>query len=98
MDRDTTDLVGISSELVKTYLYIIFNKLSNKYYIGITNNFERRLREHNFKNTHYTGRIKGEWVLVYKKEFSNYTQAKKEETRLKKAKNKKYLEWYINNN
>ncbi|MBI2029362.1 GIY-YIG nuclease family protein [Candidatus Gottesmanbacteria bacterium] len=80
------------------FLYILKNKDTNVYYIGITNNIKRRLEEHNGKHNHYTGKIPGIWKLIFSKEYNNSHDARKEETRLKKAKNKRYLEWYIDNN
>ena len=77
------------------YLYILFNKISNKYYIGITVNLNRRLIEHNSNNTHYTGKLDGNWELLYSKWFNSKINARREEIRLKKSGNRKYLEWYI---
>ena len=65
--------------------------------VGTTNDYQRRLKEQNWNNMHYTGRIKGDWKLIYLKEFSSDKEARIEESRLKKAKNKKYIEWYIIN-
>jgi putative endonuclease len=79
------------------YIYILYNKLADKYYIGITQNVNQRLSEHNSLQSHYTGKIKGDWILVYSRFYKLKLQARKEEIRLKKAKNKKYLQWYINN-
>lgn len=78
-------------------LYILINKASNNYYIGTSKNITRRLKEHNWKNHHYTSKIIGEWKLVFNKDFDNETEARQEEKRLKKAKNKKYIQWYIKN-
>jgi len=78
-------------------LYIIYNELNSKYYIGITNNLERRIIEHNRENSHYTGKVSGTWNVKFFKEYKTKEEAYKEEKRLKNAKNRKYLEWYINN-
>ena len=79
------------------YLYILSNNVANKYYIGITENLQRRLVEHNSYQKHYTGRMKGDWELLYSKQFNSKIEARQEELRLKKAKNKIYLAWYILN-
>jgi len=71
--------------------------LANRSYIGISKNPKRRLLEHNSPQSHYTGKIKGEWKLVYSKLYNSKSEARKEEIRLKKSKNKKYLKWYIEN-
>ena len=45
------------------YLYIIYSISSNKYYVGYTNNVERRLFEHNnIDNTTYTSKHRP-WIL-----------------------------------
>jgi putative endonuclease len=79
------------------YLYILYNKNANKHYIGITKDLNRRLLEHNSTNDHYTGKVSGYWELLYSKWFNSKIDARKEEIRLKKSKNKKYLDWYILN-
>ncbi|KKU37980.1 MAG: hypothetical protein UX99_C0011G0015 [Candidatus Amesbacteria bacterium GW2011_GWB1_47_26] len=79
------------------HLYILKNNSSGKYYIGVTNNIERRLREHNNANKHFTGRADGKWVVLFSKVFNSKIEARREELRLKKAKNKKYIDWYILN-
>lgn len=79
-------------------LYIIENSISAIYYIGTTNNINRRLSEHNSENSHFTGKQTGTWKLIFSKNFDNNTEALKEEIRLKRAKNKKYINWYIQNN
>ena len=80
------------------YLYILSNSYINKYYIGITSNLNNRIKEHNKKsNRGFTGK-KGYWILVFSKYFPTKIEALKEELRLKKAKNNKYLEWYIEQN
>ena len=79
------------------FLYILFNKLADKYYIGITENLQRRIIEHNSNQTHYTGKVAGDWEILYSKWFNSKIEARQEEIRLKKAGNRKYLEWYMSN-
>lgn len=79
------------------FLYILFNKIADKYYIGITENLQRRLSEHNSNQAHYTGKISGSWKILYSKWFNSKIEARQEEIRLKKAGNRKYLEWYMSN-
>ena len=79
------------------YLYILFNQILDKYYIGITNNLTRRLNEHYKKgNKGFTRKYKNEWKPIFYRQFNSKTEAIKEESRLKKAKNRKYIQWYIN--
>ncbi len=78
-------------------LYLIENILSQIRYIGITDNLSRRLKEHNRRGKHFTSRMKGSWKLVGYRNFENEILAKNEEQRLKKSKNRKYIEWYFKN-
>ena len=80
---------------VNMFLYHLANIEKKKFYIGLTNNLKRRIKEHNFETKHYTGRIKGEWKLIGYKFFEDKSEAVKEEKRLKKSKNKKYINWYF---
>ncbi len=77
------------------FLYILQNSLTKKYYIGITSDLNRRLHEHNSKNGHYTGNMPSAWEILSIRWFDSKIEARREEIRLKKSKNKTYLEWYI---
>lgn len=78
-------------------LYVLYNKEHDKYYVGVTDDLNRRLHEHNTKSKHFTGRLDGNWIVQYAKEYQSRSEAFKEEKRLKTARNRKYLEWYIKN-
>ena len=77
------------------FLYLLENIIKNKFYIGVSNDLDRRLIEHNSNNKHFTGKIRGVWKLKYYIKFDSENNARKEEKRLKKAKNKKYILWYF---
>ena len=77
------------------YLYVLCGKKTKKYYIGVTDNIERRIIEHNNNKTHFTGKQHEIWEVIFTKYFKEQCEARKEEMRLKRAKNKKYLEWYM---
>jgi len=79
------------------YLYILRGEKNNKYYIGITTNLDRRIEEHSCNKTHFTGLQHEVWKIVFTKFFDDDTLARREEIRLKKAKNRRYLEWYMGN-
>ena len=64
-------------------------------YIGTTQDIDRRLKEHNSNNRHYTGKNKGGWRLLKSIYFKDKKKARKEEKRLKRSKNKKYILWYF---
>jgi len=42
------------------FVYYLTNTEKKKFYIGLTNDLERRIKEHNYKTKHYTGRIS--WI------------------------------------
>ncbi len=79
------------------YLYILENSLSGIFYIGITLNLDKRIAQHNSQKTHFTGKINGNWKLIFSKLYKTKLEAKQEELRLKRARNKKYIRWYIDN-
>ena len=65
--------------------YIIKNSVTNRYYIGSTSNFNRRIIEHNRGQTKST-RQKGIWEAVYKEEYNTSIEAKKREKQIKSYK------------
>ncbi|MBI4119601.1 MAG: GIY-YIG nuclease family protein [Parcubacteria group bacterium] len=76
------------------FIYILQSGKNGKYYIGSTNNLERRLTEHNAGKTnslYYLRPLK----LVFKKEFESLAYARQVEKRLKKLKNRNILERII---
>jgi putative endonuclease len=74
----------------KYFVYIIYNKDNDKFYIGQTNDLDRRIFEHNNKKTNYTSKYSGEWALVRKEIFNDRTAAMKRENFLKRQKNKEF--------
>ena len=71
-------------------VYLLISKIKDRYvtYVGYTNNLKNRLKLHNSgKGAKFT-RGKN-WVLVYKKRYSNKSEAMKEELRLKNDKKKR---------
>ncbi len=79
------------------YIYIIYSLKSNTYYIGTTDNVERRLNEHNskfYKNSYTSKGIPWEINLSYQCENSN--QAYKLELFIKRMKSRKFIEKIIN--
>ena len=77
-------------------MYILKNESTNRYYIGSTNNLERRLRQHKSGLTRTTKILQTD-KLVYKEEFVSIVEARLREKKLKSYKSKKYIEWLINN-
>jgi len=77
------------------YLYIIKSLKNQRYYIGSTNDIKRRLFEHNSGKSKYT-KLTRPFELVYKEEYLTSSEARKRELYLKKLKNRKYIEWLVN--
>ncbi len=81
------------------YVYCIFNKQSNKIYVGQTNNLTRRLEKHNYKiqnKGHFTAKFSGQWDLVYKEEFKSRSDAIVREKQLKSHRGREFLKSIIN--
>jgi len=65
------------------YVYMIKSIKDKSYYIGISENPIKRLKEHNNGKLKRTARNKPH-ELVFKKEYLNYKEARKHESWLKK--------------
>lgn len=76
-----------------SFVYILRSE-SGRYYIGSTNNLERRLKQHRSVKTRTTRVLKA-FDLVYTEEFDTTHEARIREQKLKSYKSKKYLEWLI---
>ncbi len=74
------------------YLYIIFSKSLNKYYIGESHNIEERLEKHN--NHTYKGaftKIANDWYIVFSKKYNSKEDALFLEAFIKRMKSKKFI-------
>jgi len=67
------------------FTYILQSKTTGKYYIGSTNNKEKRVNEHNIGKNKST-RNKGPWETVYYEEFSSRMEARRRELKIKSYK------------
>ncbi|MCM8765273.1 MAG: GIY-YIG nuclease family protein [Candidatus Omnitrophica bacterium] len=76
------------------YLYILKSEQSGRYYIGETNDIERRLVQHQRGKTSFGKRNK-EVKLVFKKEFKDRSEAKRLECFLKKQRSHLFLDKFI---
>ncbi len=78
------------------FTYIIKSLKNGKYYIGSTNNIERRVSEHNAGHSRYT-KNKEPFELVYKEEYNTNSEAKNREYYFKSLKSSKAIEKLIHN-
>ncbi|MCR4417316.1 MAG: GIY-YIG nuclease family protein [Ignavibacteria bacterium] len=78
----------------KFYVYILHSLKTNRYYVGQTNDLERRLMYH---NSGYNPSTKSgiPWELVYVEEYSSKQEAFNREQEIKKKKSRKYIEELI---
>lgn len=66
------------------YVYIARAR-TNKYYVGISNNVEKRIDKHNSGNGSNMAKQQGPFCLVYKSgSFINKSEARKREAQIKK--------------
>ena len=71
-------------------VYILYSSSIDKYYVGYTNDLERRLSEHNRKKGKYTdGGIP--WHLVHKEEYEGKNGAMDREKFIKSQKSRQYI-------
>ena len=77
-------------------VYILHSQSLDRYYVGYTNDLERRLTEHNRKKGKYTD--SGiPWQLVYHEIYSTKTDAMNREKFIKGKKSRTFIEFLISN-
>jgi putative endonuclease len=76
------------------YTYILFSEKLNKFYVGSTNDLQRRLSEHNRGKTSFT-KTGIPWQLKYYEVFQSRSEAIGRELEVKKRKDRKYIESLI---
>jgi len=72
------------------FVYVLLSSKDQKHYIGLTNNLERRLAEHNsskVKSTMYRRPLK----LIYYESFNSRSEAALREKFFKTGKGREYL-------
>ncbi len=74
----------------KYYTYIIESKINGRWYIGHTNNLQRRSEEHN-SGENKSNKAKGPWKIIFLREFNSNLDANKFELKLKKLRNKNFI-------
>ena len=72
------------------YVYAIKSDVDDRIYVGISENPERRLTEHNNSRTKSTKGYKP-WKLIYKEELSSRSEARRREVYLKSGCGKEFL-------
>jgi len=76
------------------FVYVLQSETTGKYYIGSTNNLNRRLGQHRNGQTRTT-RVLNAYKLVYYEEYDSIDDARTRERKLKSYKSHKYIDWLI---
>ena len=76
-------------------LYILYSKSLDRYYVGYTNDLERRIDEHNRKKGKYTD-TGIPWELVHTELYSAKKEAMAREKYIKNRKSKSFILEIIN--
>ena len=76
-------------------VYVLFSKTINRFYLGYTNDLNRRISEHNRKKGKYTD-AGIPWELVYSEMFEIKIEAQNREKYIKSRKSRTYIENLIN--
>lgn len=66
-----------------------------KSYVGLTDNIERRLKEHNFGKHFYTKRYLP-WKVIHEEKFKDFSEARKREKFLKSTSGRRFLKKLFN--
>ena len=76
------------------WVYIIQSDKDNSFYIGSTENLDRRLEQHNSGDSNYT-RNKRPWNLVYSEIMETRSESLKREKFLKRQRNREFYKRLI---
>lgn len=72
------------------YVYILKSLKYSKTYVGIANNLDRRLKEHNLGLSKFTDSYKP-WRIIYTEKCSNRQTARKREKYLKASSGRRWI-------
>jgi putative endonuclease len=72
------------------YIYILRSRLTERYYVGSTENVEKRLREHNAGKSKST-RVGIPWELIHTESFVTRSKAVLQEQKIKARGIARYL-------
>ncbi|QQS69821.1 GIY-YIG nuclease family protein [Candidatus Saccharibacteria bacterium] len=77
-------------------VYVLYNAVANKIYIGQTNNLKVRLASHNNKRgNHFTAKFEGDWELIYSESVATRSEALQRERQLKSSRGRAFVKKYI---
>ncbi|MBU0612852.1 GIY-YIG nuclease family protein [Patescibacteria group bacterium] len=77
------------------HTYAIHNRKHDKIYVGHTSDLKRRLERHNGKikrkNSSYTAKFSGKWVIIYSEDFETRAEAIHREGELKSYQGREFI-------
>jgi putative endonuclease len=76
------------------WVYILYSKKIDKYYVGACTDLDRRFYEHNLGRSKFTS-TGIPWELVYCEEWEDLVLAKQRELKIKKMKSRVYIQELI---
>ena len=76
------------------YVYILYSARLDRYYVGSTNDIERRMLDHNRGKTSYA-RQGMPWELKYTEQYHTRSEAMRRESQIKQQKSRVYIESLI---
>lgn len=79
---------------MKYFVYFLYSKQKDRYYIGQTYDLEIRKLRHLIGTTKFTKQA-SDWELVYKEDYGTRAEAVRRERLIKSQKSRKYLEKLI---
>jgi putative endonuclease len=78
------------------FVYALYSKEFDRIYVGMTNNLERRLHEHNnLQNT--STKAFAPWIILFSESYSNRTLARDREKYLKSYRGRTFIRSRIEN-
>ena len=77
------------------FVYIIYSRSIDRYYVGYTIDLEKRLVEHNSGISSFTSKA-SDWTLKYSESYPDRESVMIREKEIKNKKSRKYIEWLIN--
>jgi putative endonuclease len=89
--------LGFSFLDMPFFVYLLQSEVDQSFYIGFSEDLQRRLEQHNAGLSTYTA-LKTPWKLVYFEQFDSKTEALKREKFLKRMRNRAFYERLIDNN
>jgi putative endonuclease len=76
------------------HTYILYSKISDRYYIGSTGELSERLIKHNSRHKDFTGQAT-DWEIIYSEPYSTKSEALKREKEIKRWKSRAIVEWLV---